>query len=31
MTYFSVGVINSKGQLRGKLGHVVEIHVFRLA
>ena len=26
-TYFWVEVINSKRQLRGKLGHVVQIHV----
>ena len=30
-TYFGVEVINSKRQLRGKLGHVVQIHVCRLA
>ena len=28
---FCVDVINSKRQLRGKLGHVVQIHVCRLA
>ena len=28
---FLVEVINSKRQLRGKLGHVVQIHVRRLA
>ena len=29
-TYFWVEVINSKRQLRGELGHVVQIHVCRL-
>ena len=29
-TYFWVELINSKRQLRGKLGHVVQIHVCRL-
>ena len=28
---FCVDVIKSKRQLRGKLGHVVQIHVCRLA
>ena len=31
LRYFCVEVINSKQQLRGKLGHVVKIHVYRLA
>ena len=31
LRYFCVEVINSKRQLRGKLGHVVKIHVYRLA
>ena len=30
-TYFGVEVINSKRQLRGKLGHVLQFHVCRLA
>ena len=30
-TYFCVEVINSKRQLRGKLGHAVQILVCRLA
>ena len=30
-TYFGVEVINSKRQLRGKLGHVVQTYVCRLA
>ena len=30
-TYFGVEVINSKRRLSGKLGHVVQIHVCRLA
>ena len=30
-THLGVEVINSKRQLRGKLGHVVQIHVCRLA
>ena len=30
-TYFCVEAINSKRKVRGKLGHVVQIHVYRLA
>ena len=30
-TYFCVEAINSKRKIRGKLGHVVQIHVCRLA
>ena len=30
-THFCVEVINIKRQLRGKLGHVVQLHVWRLA
>ena len=30
-TYFCVEAINSKRKTRGKLGHVVQIHVCRLA
>ena len=30
-TYFCVEAINSKRKIRGKLGHVVQIHVYRLA
>ena len=30
-TYFCVEAINGERKIRGKLGHVVQIHVFRLA
>ena len=30
-TYFCVEAINSKRKIRGKLGHVIQIHVCRLA
>ena len=30
-TYFCVEAINGKRKIRGKLGHVVQIHVCRLA
>ena len=30
-TYFCVEAINGKRKIGGKLGHVVQIHVFRLA
>ena len=30
-TYYGVEVINSKRQLRGKVGHVLQIHVCHLA
>ena len=30
-TYFCVEAINSKRKISGKLGHVVQIHVYRLS